>query len=486
MMSFPKKFLWGGASAANQYEGGYNEGGKGLACADLISGGTHTSSRKITDAVNPDILYPSHEATDFYHHYKEDIALFAEAGFKAFRMSINWSRIFPNGNDRQPNEEGLQFYDDVFDECLKYGIEPIVTIAHFDVPANLSKHFNGWASRELIDFYFQYAQVLFTRYHQKVTHWVTFNEINTATLSIGNFLSLGIAVGESDFINQPDNMQQRYQALHHQFIASARVVAFAHEEYPELKIGCMISYMPRYPYTCHPDDILLAKQEENMHSKFCGDVQVFGKYPYYAIKYFKDCGFAIEFADDDLAILAKGKVDFYTFSYYLTLCVSADEKVTKNGHSMIGGSGVNNPYLEQTEWNAMIDPVGLRIALNDIYDRYQLPVMIVENGIGVSEDRSEDGKIHDSYRIQYLRKHIEQMDKAIEDGVDLIGYTIWSAVDIVSASTGEMKKRYGIIFVDKYDDGTGTLARQKKDSFDWYQKIIASNGTYIYQKYNES
>ncbi|MGY3778385.1 family 1 glycosylhydrolase [Isobaculum melis] len=475
-MSFPKNFLWGGASAANQYEGGYNEGGKGLACADLISGGSHATSRKITAGIKEDLLYPSHEATDFYHHYKEDIALFAEAGFKAFRMSINWTRIFPNGNDQLPNEAGLQFYDNVFDECKKYGIEPIVTIAHFDVPAHLSEAFNGWASREVIDFYYHYAAVLFDRYQNKVKYWITFNEINTATLTIGNFLSLGLNVGESEFIHQPDHMQQRYQALHHQFVASAKVTALAHEKYPELQIGCMISYMPRYPYTCHPNDVLLAKQEENMHSKFCGDVQVTGKYPYYAKKYFADHGFDIVFAEDDQEILANGTVDYYTFSYYLTLCVSADDQVTKNGHSMIGGSGVNNPYLEQSEWNAMIDPVGLRIALNDIYDRYQLPLMIVENGIGVSEDVAADGKIHDAYRIDYLQKHIIEMDKAIEDGVDLIGYTIWSAVDIVSASTGEMKKRYGIIFVDKYDDGSGTLDRKKKDSFDWYQKVIENNG----------
>lgn len=475
-MSFPKHFLWGGASAANQYEGGYNEGGKGLACADLISGGSHTTSRKITAKIEEELLYPSHEATDFYHHYQEDIALFAEAGFKAFRMSINWTRIFPKGNDAEPNEEGLAFYDRVFDECRKYGIEPIVTIAHFDVPAYLSQEYNGWASREVIDFYARYAAVLFERYHEKVNYWITFNEINTATLSIGNFLSLGLQVGESEFINQPDNLQQRYQALHHQFVASAKVVAYGHEHYPDLKIGCMISYMPRYPYTSHPNDVLLAKQEENMHSKFCGDVQVTGKYPYYAKKYFADHGFTIEFAPEDQAILAKGTVDYYTFSYYLTLCVSADEKVTKNGHSMIGGSGVNNPYLEQTEWNAMIDPVGLRIALNDIYDRYQLPLMIVENGIGVSETVAEDGQIHDDYRINYLEKHIAEMEKAIDDGVELIGYTIWSAVDIVSASTGEMKKRYGIIFVDKYDDGTGNLDRKKKDSFYWYQKVIERNG----------
>lgn len=475
-MSFPKNFLWGGASAANQYEGGYNEGGKGLACADLISGGSHIVSRKITDQINEDLLYPSHEATDFFHHYKEDIALFAEAGFKAFRMSINWTRIFPNGNDETPNAEGLQFYDNVFNECRKYNIEPIVTIAHFDVPENLSKNYNGWHSRDVIDFYYRYAEVIFERYQEKVKYWITFNEINTATLNLGNFLALGLNVGNTEFVKQPDNPKVRYQALHHQFVASAKVVKLAHEKYPQFKMGCMISYMPRYPFTCHPNDVLLAKQEENMHSKFCGDVQVNGKYPYYAYKYFKDNGFDIEFSAGDEDILANGKVDYYSFSYYLTLCVSADENVEKNGNSMIGGSGVNNPYLEQTEWNAMIDPVGLRITLNDLYDRYQIPLIIVENGIGVSEELTKDNKVHDNYRIDYLKKHIIEMEKAIEDGVDLFGYTIWSAVDIVSASTGEMKKRYGLIFVDKYDDGTGTLNRLKKDSFYWYKELIEKNG----------
>lgn len=478
-MGFPKNFLWGGASAANQYEGGYNEGGKGLASADLISGGTHETTRKITTDIKHDLVYPSHEATDFYHHYKEDIALFAEAGFKAFRMSINWSRILPNGNDEQPNEEGLQFYDNVFDECLKYNIEPIVTIAHFDVPAHLMREYNGWANRDVIDFYIHYCEIIFDRYQDKVKSWITFNEINTATLSIGNFLSLGIDVGEADFIDQPDNPQLRYQALHHQFVASAKAVNLAHEKYPAFKIGCMISYMPRYPYTSHPNDVLLAKQEEAMHSKFCGDVQVFGKYPYYAKKYFKENNINITFASEDKAILLKGTVDYYTFSYYLTLCVSADDTVEKNGHSMIGGSGVNNPYLEQTEWNAMIDPIGLRISLNDIYDRYGLPMMIVENGIGVSEEMDNNHEINDQHRIEYLEKHISQMEKAIDDGVDLFGYTIWSAVDIVSASTGEMKKRYGLIYVDKNNDGSGSLKRYKKSSFSWYQNVIKTNGNSI-------
>lgn len=476
-MSFPKNFLWGGATAANQYEGAFNEGGKGLACADLISGGTHEVSRKITDYIKDEYWYPSHEASDFYHHYKEDIALFAECGFKAFRMSINWTRIYPTGIEDTPNEAGLQFYDNVFDELKKYGIEPVVTIAHFDVPAYLSDKYSGWSSRELIGLYEKYVRTIFTRYKDKVRYWLTFNEINTATLNIGNFLSLGIKTGECEFKNQPDDLSRRYQALHHQFVASAKAVKLGHEINPEFMIGCMISYMPRYPHTCHPNDVLIAKQEENMHSNFCGDVQVKGAYPFYALNYFKKHGINVVITEEDKEILKEGCVDYYAFSYYLSLCCSADPKVEKNGHSMIGGSGVNNPYLEQTDWNMMVDPVGLRISLNDLYARYNVPLMVVENGIGAFDKVEEDGTINDDYRIDYLKRHIQQMDKAIEDGVDLIGYTIWGCVDLVSASTGEMAKRYGIIYVNKHDDGSGDLSRSKKKSFDWYKKVIASDGT---------
>ena len=475
-MTFPKNFLWGGATAANQFEGAFNEDGKGLACADLISSGTHTQPRKITDYIHDDLVYPSHEASDFYHHYKEDIALFAECGFKVYRMSINWTRIYPLGFGEKPNEKGLKFYDDVFDECLKYGIEPMVTIAHFDVPAYCSDKFNGWASREMIDHYVAYCKTIFERYQNKVKYWLTFNEINTATLNIGNFLSLGIKEKECDFTNQPDDLNRRYQALHHQFVASALVCKYAHEHYPQFKMGCMVSYMPRYPHTCHPDDVLIAKQEERMHSCFCGDVQVKGAYPYYALNYFKQHDICVEITEEEKKILKEGCVDFYAFSYYLTLCCSANQDVEKNGHSMIGGSGVNNPYLKQTPWNMMIDPVGLRIALNDLYDRYQVPLMIVENGVGAYDQVESDGTIHDSYRIDYLREHVIQMQKAIDDGVDLMGYTIWGCVDLVSASTGEMAKRYGIIYVDKDNEGRGSLKRNKKDSFEWYKKVIATQG----------
>lgn len=413
-MVFPKDFLWGGASAANQYEGGYNEGGKGLSTADLLSRGSHNEPRQITKKIKAELLYPSHEATDFYHNYQKDIELFAEAGFKSYRMSINWTRIYPTGEESNPNQEGIDFYHKVFDTLIEKNIEPIVTIAHFDVPAYLTEKYNGWTSRELIELYEKYAKTLFDEYHNKVKYWVTFNEINTATLQIGNYLALGIRDGEYAFIDQPDDLQRRYQALHHQFVASASVTKLAHDNYTDLKIGCMISYMPRYPLTPNPNDVLLAKQEENMHSKFCGDVQVKGAYPYYVKRYFEENNINIKLADGDLKLLKEGTVDYYAFSYYLTLCVSADENVEKTGNSMIGGSGVNNPYLEATSWNAMIDPVGLRITLNDIYDRYEVPLMIVENGIGVDDEVSDDGHIHDDYRIDYFEKHLREVEKVFK------------------------------------------------------------------------
>ena len=478
-MKFPNNFLWGGATAANQFEGGYLEGGKGLACADVISGGSHRVSRRITAGIKQEYFYPSHEASDFYHHYKEDISLMAQMGFKTYRMSMNWTRIYPTGIEEQPNEAGLLFYDQVFDELIKYGIEPMVTISHFDIPYHCSKELNGWSNRKMIDLYLKYCETIFKRYKHKVKYWITFNEINTATLQLGRFLALGIPVKECDFTNQPDNEEERYQALHHQFVASAKAVKLAHKIHPLFKMGCMISYMPRYPYTPHPEDVLIAKQEEHMHSMFCGDVQVFGKYPYYALNYFKKHNYKIEMTKEDIEVLKEGCVDYYAFSYYLTLCCSADPKVEKNGNSMIGGHGVNNPYLENTDWNAIIDPIGLRITLNDLYDRYQIPLMIVENGMGAFDIIEKDGSIQDDYRIDYLSKHIKEMWKAIEDGVDLMGYTPWGCIDLVSASTGEMAKRYGFVYVDKHDDGSGDLSRRKKKSFDWYKQVIQSNGKSI-------
>lgn len=468
-MVFPKGFLWGGATAANQCEGGWNEGGKGESIPDHMRAGGLHKRRVMTEEIDPQGYYPNHEGIDFYHRYKEDIALFAEMGFTVFRLSIAWSRIFPKGDETEPNEEGLAFYDQVFDECRKHGIEPLVTISHFELPYALAENYGGFANRQTIDFFVRYATTLFERYKDKVKYWLTFNEINFGTLPLGGRNLLGI-------LDKEDNEERRYQALHHMFIASALAVKIGHEINPEFNIGCMLAYMTMYPLTCKPEDALANQELVKKLNWFCGDVQVKGKYPYYMKHYFEKQNIHLEFAANDEKILREGTVDFYTFSYYMTSCVTAD--LDENG-DRVGGNlfgGVKNNYLETSEWGWQIDPVGLRFTLNELYDRYEIPLMIVENGLGAVDHVEEDGTIHDSYRIEYFRRHIEEMAKAIEDGVDLIGYTPWGCIDLVSGGTGEMSKRYGFIYVDKDDEGKGTFDRSRKDSFYWYKKVIASNG----------
>ncbi len=470
-----KDFLWGGATAANQFEGAWNADGKGASCSDMCTNGSHTTPKRITRAIEEGTLYPSHEAIDFYHHYKEDIALFAEMGFKVFRLSVNWTRIFPTGMEKEPNEAGLVFYDSVFDECRKYNIEPLVTISHYELPFALTEKYNGWVARECIDLYVRYATCLFNRYKDKVKYWLTFNEINCGTMPMGNFLSLGILnEGTTDFTNQADIPALRFQGLHHQFVASALAVKAGHEINPDFKIGCMIAYMLNYPYSCNPKDVLLAQQRNQLSNDLCGDVQVRGEYPSFAKRYFEDNNIKIIMEPEDARILKDGCVDYYTFSYYMSSCVSEDPKIDKVSGNLLGG--VKNPYLEASDWGWQIDPIGLRVALNELYGRYRIPLMVVENGLGAYDKIEADGSIQDDYRINYLRSHIEQMKEAVKDGVDLLGYTPWGCIDLVSASTGEMAKRYGFIYVDKYDDGTGDLSRRKKKSFDWYKKVIAGNG----------
>ena len=472
---FPEGFLWGGATAANQFEGAWNVDGKGASTSDMLTGGTHTIPRKITRETIEGLNYPSHEAIDFYHRYKEDIALFAEMGFKTFRMSINWTRIFPNGNDEVPNEAGLKFYDDVFAELKKYNIEPLVTISHYEMPFNLTKEYNGWASREVIDFYVNYCNVIFKRYKDVVKYWLTFNEINCGTMPLGGYLGLGILnEGTEDFTKQVDDQQIRFQALHHQFVASAKVVKLGHEINPDFKIGCMLAYMSTYAYTCNPEDIILAQQKNQIANDLCGDVQVRGEYPFFANRYFEENNIKLDITEEDKKVLKEGCVDYYTFSYYMSNCVSHDPELEGTSGNLMGG--VKNPYLSASDWGWQIDPVGLRIVLNDLYGRYQIPLMIVENGLGAFDKIEEDGSINDDYRINYLRTHINEMKEAIKDGVELIGYTPWGCIDLVSASTGEMEKRYGFIYVDKDNEGKGTLERRKKKSFDWYKKVIESNG----------
>ncbi len=476
MRTFRKDFLWGGATAANQFEGAWNTDGKGDSVSDHCTNGTVDRPKEITVKLEDDKFYPSREAIDFYHRYKEDIALFAEMGFKCFRFSIAWTRIFPTGMESEPNEAGLKFYDNVIDECRKYNIEPLITISHYELPYALVEKYNGWESRELVDFYFNYCKAIFDRYKGKVKYWLTFNEINGGTMPMGAVLSLGTIKGYSGPITKiPDEPAVRFQALHHQFVASAKAVKYAHENYPDYKIGDMNIFATMYPYTCNPDDILQWQKENRMMNWFCSDIQVRGEYPTYSERFFEENGITIKKEAGDDELLKEGTVDFYTFSYYMSNCVSTDPELNSNaGGNLVGG--VKNPYLKASDWGWQIDPKGLRISLNEIYGRYQIPLMVVENGLGAKDVLEEDGSIHDSYRIDYLRQHIAEMKEAVKDGVDLMGYTPWGCIDLVSASTGEMAKRYGFIYVEKYDDGTGSLARRKKDSFDWYKKVIATNG----------
>ena len=478
MRTFKKDFLWGGAVAANQFEGAWDADGKGASVSDMCTNGTHTVPKRITTVIEPDTFYPSHEAVDFYHHYKEDIALFAEMGFKTFRLSIAWTRIFPTGMETEPNEAGLKFYDSVFDECKKHGIEPLVTISHYEMPYALIEKYNGWYGRECIELFVRYCEVIFERYQGKVKYWLTFNEINSGTMPMGNILSLGTVKGYSGSImDVPDDPKIRFQALHHQFVASAKAVKLAHEKYPEYKMGNMICFITKYPYTCNPDDVIMTQKEMQITNWFCSDIQVRGYYPAYAERYFEENGIVIKKEPGDDEILREGTVDYYTFSYYMSTCTGNTSDGAQIAGNLVGG--LKNPYLEASDWGWQIDPKGLRYTLNEIYDRYQIPLMVVENGLGAYDKIEEDGRINDDYRIDYLRKHIEQMREAAADGVDLMGYTPWGCIDLVSASTGEMAKRYGFIYVEKYDDGTGNLARRRKKSFEWYKQVIASNGTQL-------
>ncbi|RPK31424.1 glycoside hydrolase family 1 protein [Paenibacillus xylanexedens] len=479
---FTPHFLWGGATAANQIEGAYDKDGKGLSSADVVKyipkeeRGIQNVAMDVTSDYIEAVLagkvndrYPKRDGIDFYHRYKEDIALFAELGFKVFRLSINWARIFPNGDDAQPNEAGLKFYDDVFDELKKYDIEPLVTLAHYETPLELTRKYNGWYNRRVIGFFTKYAETVFNRYKGKVKYWLTFNEINVITHF--PFAAGGILV---DNIPGKTKDQIAYQGAHHQFVASALVTKLAHEIMPDAQVGCMIARTLAYPHTNHPDDIFEA-QHYNDLNLFFTDVHAKGEYPTYMNRFFEENDITIEKEIGDDEILKHYPVDFISFSYYMSITVTTQgehEKVTGN---MISGA-VKNEYLETSDWGWQIDPKGLRVVLRDFHNRYGKPLFIVENGLGAFDKVEEDGSIHDPYRINYLSKHIEQMKEAVKDGVDLMGYTSWGPIDLISMSTSEMSKRYGFIYVDQDDDGNGTLNRSKKDSFYWYKNVIATNG----------
>ncbi|MCH4168845.1 MAG: glycoside hydrolase family 1 protein [Streptococcaceae bacterium] len=475
-MVFPKGFLWGGATAANQFEGGYNADGKGLAVTDLRTAGNVNTPRRFTPTIEPNTYYPSHKAIDFYHQYQSDIKLFGEMGFNVFRMSIAWSRIFPIGDELEPNEAGLKFYDDVIDELIANGMTPLITLSHFELPMGIVEKYNGFADRRVIDLFVRYAETVMTRYQSKVKYWLTFNEMNFGAMDHGELAVLGM--NPSDEVIYPNgaktNERVRFQALHNALVASAKVVKLGHQINPDFMIGCMICHITSYPLTPKPEDVLKWKEFDLSFTKFVGDVQVRGEYPSYMSTYLKNKGIFPIFESSDAEILKAGKVDMYTFSYYMTVCISTDEQADQTSGNLMGGKA--NPYLKANDWGWQVDPIGLEYTLIDLQDRYDLPMMVVENGLGFADELKSDGTIDDDYRIDYMRDHIKAMDSAIEKGANLIGYTMWGPIDLISAGTGEMKKRYGFIYVDMNDDGSGSLKRYKKKSFDWYRQAIASNG----------
>lgn len=478
---FPTDFLWGGATAANQFEGGWQDGGRGPATSDTavaidpkdrktaLDFTAPMSKEKVLAALNDaEGRYPKRWGSDFYHRYKEDIALYAEMGLKTFRLSIAWSRIFPNGDDAAPNEAGLQFYDAVFDELRKYNIEPLVTLSHYETPIGIALNYGGWQNRAVIDLFVKYAKTVITRYQDKVKYWLTFNEINV--IGVSGYVG-GALLSDDDAYT----LQDRFQAAHHQFVASSLVTQFAHELNPDLKIGMMLARMQAYPATPNPLDVLQALKLDH-ENLFYSDVQVRGKYPAYAKRFFAENGINLQMAPSDEAILAANPVDFMSFSYYMSTVARHEPgaNVEKTSGNFVNGEA--NPYLESSDWGWQIDSVGLRITLNYLYDRYQVPLFVVENGLGALDTVTADGQIHDEYRIDYVKQHIQQMYEAIQDGVELLGYTTWGITDLVSAGTSEFSKRYGFVYVDMDDQGQGTFDRRRKDSFYWYQHVIATRG----------
>lgn len=475
-------FLWGGATSASQFEGAYNVDGKGLSVCDIATykpdlhnneykKHNYYSSESIMKASldTDSSMYPKRRGSDFYHHYQEDIKLMAEMGFKVFRLSLSWSRIFPNGDDLLPNELGLEFYDKVFEECAKYGIEPLVTLSHYDPPLNLALSYEGWAERKVLDFFLNFVDVVVKRYSKHVKYWLTFNEIDSMSrhpLTSGALISDRYSAQELD--------QVIHQAMHNQFVASAYATKIIHDIREDAKVGCMITKRTVYPYTCNPEDVLLAQRQEREVFAF-SDVQVRGYYPKYLLNKLKEKGIVIAKEEGDDEALLKYPCDFVSFSYYASSCASVDaHNLPKTGVNVY--SGVKNPHLQQSDWGWSCDPLGLRKSLIDLHDRYQKPLFIVENGLG-AYDKVVDGAINDDYRIEYLKGHISAMIDAVEiDGVDLMGYTTWGCIDLVSASTNQMSKRYGFVYVDADDEGNGTYKRIPKKSFNWYKNVIASNG----------
>lgn len=482
---FPKNFFWGGALSARQAEGAWNVDGRGESVNDHLTLGTKASPRIFTEVIDSEHIYPTQYGADFYHHYKEDIALFAEMGYKMFRLSLSWTRIYPNGDDAAPNREGIAFYRSVFQELRKYGIEPLVTISHGDMPYALAKKYDGWLNRKCIDFFSNYVTTLFNEYKGLVKYWITFNEINTVTAGMPFYKAGIMSTARKNLdpsgLNLYDNEEEKretqnkqYNALHNMLVASAKAVRIGHEINPENKIGGMLCGLCQYPYSCNPDDVILTQKNRRYNYYFAGDVQVWGEYPCYTERMLNEMGVTLQIQPEDLRILKAGTVDFYSLSYYGSGCSTVDESIKKTAGNCVFGT--MNPYLKTSHWGWQIDPQGIRFFLNDMYDRYRIPLMIVENGLGQDDVLESDHTVHDDYRIEYHREHIKQLAEAVKDGVDLLAYTTWGCIDFTASSTGEMAKRYGFIYVDAKDGGIGTFKRYKKDSFYWYKKVIASNG----------
>lgn len=480
--TFPANFLWGGATAANQLEGASDIGGKGLSSADVIpfvplEARTHDHTMEISSDIFEQVIsgnleghFPKRYGIDFYHTYEQDLALMKEMGFKAFRISIAWSRIFPQGDETQPNEAGLVFYDRLIDCIIENGMQPVITLSHYETPVGLTQKWNSWLDRRTIDCFVRFACTCFERYATRVKYWINFNEINMILHS--PFTGGGILI---DSIPAQQHQQAKYQALHHAYVASAIVTQKLHERHPHAQIGCMLARTPVYPLTSNPSDVWKAQQANKIQCLQFADIFVHGEYPGYMQRFLRENGIYIEMTENDLALMKANPIDYISLSYYMSACVTNDKdhKEAESGNLV---QGVNNPYLEKSDWGWPIDPMGLRIALNELWERYHKPLFIVENGLGAKDVVSDDGHVHDTYRIDYLRQHIKAAKEAIKDGVCLIGYLSWAPIDLISMSTAQMSKRYGFIYVDQDDYMQGSKKRVRKDSFYWYQQVISSNG----------
>ena len=471
-MKLPENFLWGGSTAANQIEGAYREGGKGLSIADVEGAAKHGVPRKVYATPEPGVYYPSHEGIDFYHRYKEDIALLAGMGINAFRLSLSWPRIFPMGDEATPNEEGLAFYDDVIDELLAHGIQPVVTLSHYETPLHLVQEYGSWRNRELIGFFERFCRCVFERYAGKVRLWLTFNEINEVFNQAEPWHQAGILFDEGE-----DRAATKALVAHNMMVASARVVQIAREVDPQNRVGCMLQWPTTYAKTCNPKDVLAQRESLLPDYYFC-DVMCRGRYTPLCYSLLDRWDTSVDVSSEDAAELERGTVDFISISYYFSSVAAAGPDAGGATDGVVPHTTCrSNPYLPNTDWDWPIDPDGLRIGLNDLYDRYQLPLLIVENGLGAVDTPAPDGTIDDTYRIDFLARHIEAVKAAaLTDHVDVFGYLTWGPIDLVSVGTGQMSKRYGFIYVDRDDAGNGTLARMPKRSYAWFRKVIASGG----------